>query len=106
MLSYQTYVHLENWRTFLTQIIDDFPAVWNYGKLSAKFFLSSVKVIDTVGFLSFFKSFTRTTIKIPLKVIQKYEKATGVKINVEKTEGLWLGSWQKRTDRPFNRLEK
>ena len=36
------------------QIIDEFPAVWNYGKLSAKFFLSSVKVIDTVVFLSFF----------------------------------------------------
>ena len=42
------------WRTFRTQIIDDFPAVWSYGRLSAKFFLSSVKVIDTVGFLSFF----------------------------------------------------
>ena len=67
MLSYQIYVHLENRRTFQPQIIDDFPAVWNYGKLSAKFLVSSVKIIDTVGFLSFFKSFTRTTIKIPLK---------------------------------------
>ena len=50
----QIYVYLENRRTLQTQIIDDFPAVWNYGKLSAKFFLSSVEVIDTVGFLSFF----------------------------------------------------
>ena len=48
-------------------MIDDFPAVWNYGKLSAKFLVISIKVIDKVGFLSFFLSFTRTTIKIPLK---------------------------------------
>ena len=40
--------------------------MWNYGKLSTKFLVSSLKVIDTVGFLSFFQSFTRTTIKIPL----------------------------------------
>ena len=52
-ISYQIYVHLENRRTFQPQIIDDFPVVWNYWKLSAKFFLSSVNVIDTVGFLSF-----------------------------------------------------
>ena len=38
-------------------------------KLAAKFLVSSVKVIDTVGFLSFFKSFTRTTIKTPLKFL-------------------------------------
>ena len=31
-----------------------FPAVWNYRKLSAKFLVGSVRVIDTVGFLSFF----------------------------------------------------
>ena len=66
MLSYQIYVHLENRRTFKTQIIDEFPKVYNYAKLSAKCFLSSAKVTDTVGFLSFFKSFTRTTIKTPL----------------------------------------
>ena len=40
--------------SFQTQIIDDFSAVWNYGKLSAKFLVISVKVIDTVGYLSFF----------------------------------------------------
>ena len=41
-----------------THYIDDFPAVWwNYGKLSSNFFLSSVKVIDTAGFLSFFQNF-------------------------------------------------
>ena len=41
-------------------------ASWNYGKLSAKFLVSCLKVVDTVGFLSFFESFTQTTIKIPL----------------------------------------
>ena len=35
--------------------------------MSAKFLVSSVRVIDTVGFLSvLFLSFTRTIIKIPL----------------------------------------
>ena len=34
---------------------DDFPAVWNYGKLSDKFLVSSIKVIYKVGFLSLFK---------------------------------------------------
>ena len=29
-----------------------FAAVWSYGKLAAKFLVSSVEVIDTVGFLS------------------------------------------------------
>ena len=29
--------------------------MWNYGKLSAKFLVSRVKDIDTVGFLSFFQ---------------------------------------------------
>ena len=36
------------------KIIKDFSAVWNYGKLSAKFLVSGGRVIDTVGFLSFF----------------------------------------------------
>ena len=49
--------------------MDDFPAVWNYGKLSAKVLVSRVEVIDTVGFLTFSKSFTQTTIKIPLNPI-------------------------------------
>ena len=43
---------ITNYRLFL--------AVWNYGKLSAKFFVSSVKVIDTVEMLScfFFKFYS------------------------------------------------
>ena len=48
--------------------MNDFPAVWNYGKLSAKFLVSPIKDFDTVGFWSFFSSFTQTTIKIPLKL--------------------------------------
>ena len=46
--------------------MDDFPAAWNYGKLSAKFLVSNLRVIDTVGFLSIFFCFTLATIKIPL----------------------------------------
>ena len=56
-----------------TNFIDDFPAVLNYGKLSAKFLVSSVKVIDTVRLLSFFKSFTQTTIKILLNVFVPFQ---------------------------------
>ena len=61
------------WRTgehsnsaFQPQIIDDFPAVWNYGKLSAKFLVSSVKIIDMVGFLLFFKVLLEQLIKFLL----------------------------------------
>ena len=84
MLSYQIYAHLENRRTFLPQIIVDFPAVWNYRKLSAKFLISSVKVIDTVGFLSFFKSFTRTTIKIPLNCFSLSARTTNWSLTTRK----------------------
>ena len=35
----------------LPHIIDDVTSVWKYSKLSVKFLVSSVKVIDTVGFL-------------------------------------------------------
>ena len=34
--------------------MNDFPAVWNYGKLSDKILVSRVKDINTVGFLCFF----------------------------------------------------
>ena len=48
------YVHLQNQRTFHPLIIDDFPAMWYVNeKLSAEFFVSSVRIIDVVGFLSF-----------------------------------------------------
>ena len=56
--------YLENRRTLQP---DDFPAVLNYGKLPAKFLVSSTMVIDRVGCLWLFQNFTRTTMKIPLK---------------------------------------
>ena len=57
MLSYQIYVHLENWRTFQPQIIDDFPAVWNYGELAAKFLVGSIYVNDNSGIFVVFSKF-------------------------------------------------
>ena len=33
-------------------------------------------------------------------VLGKYEKATNAKINVDKTEGLWIGNWRSRLDKP------
>ena len=74
MLLYQIYVHLENWRTLFPQVLDDFPAVWNYGKLSAKFLVSSIKVIDTVGFLSFFKVLLEQLLKFLLKTNPESDK--------------------------------
>ena len=38
------------------------------------------------------------------KDLQDYEKASGSKINYEKTKGLWLGKWKNRTDDPFEGL--
>lgn len=38
------------------------------------------------------------------KELKDYERATGAKVNYEKTQGLWLGKWRGRTDDPFDRL--
>ena len=35
------------------------------------------------------------------KDLRDYEKATGAKVNYEKTNGLWLGKWKNRRDDPF-----
>ena len=35
------------------------------------------------------------------KELQFYERATGAKVNYEKTKGLWIGGWKHRTDDPF-----
>ena len=62
--------------------------MWNYGKLSAKFLVSRIKDIDTVGFLLFSSSFTRTTIKIPLKFPAfTFNKPKGWSISASNTEG-------------------
>ena len=42
---------------------------------------------------------TEDSMKEIFNVIGKYERGTGTKIDVEKTEGLWLGSWKQRTDK-------
>ena len=33
-------------------------------------------------------------------ILAKFEKATNSKINVDKTDGLWVGSWKNRLDKP------
>jgi len=35
------------------------------------------------------------------KVIRIYERGSGAKLNVSKTEAMWLGAWRSRTDQPF-----
>ena len=35
------------------------------------------------------------------KDLQEYEKATGAKINYDKTKGLWIGKWKNRKDDPL-----
>ena len=37
-----------------------------------------------------------------IKDIATYEKATGAKINYDKTKGLWVGKWKGRTDTPLD----
>ena len=36
-----------------------------------------------------------------IKEIQDYEDASGARVNVQKTKGLWLGGWKGRTDAPL-----
>ena len=36
------------------------------------------------------------------KQLRLYEEATGAKINIGKTEGLFMGKWKNRHDKPFN----
>lgn len=38
------------------------------------------------------------------KDLIEYEKATGAKINLDKTKGLWIGRWKYRIDDPFEGL--
>ena len=34
-------------------------------------------------------------------MIKIYEKGSGARLNVSKTEAMWLGAWRSRTDQPF-----
>ena len=36
--------------------------------------------------------------------MKDYEKASGAKINYDKSKGLWLGKWRDRDDDPFENL--
>ena len=36
------------------------------------------------------------------KELTLYEQATGAKVNVSKTKGLWVGAWKTRTDTPMD----
>ena len=38
------------------------------------------------------------------KDLKDYEKASGARLNYEKTTGLWVGSWKNRTDDPFSEV--
>ena len=38
------------------------------------------------------------------KELKDFEKASGAKVNYDKTQGLWLGKWKNRTDDPFDGL--
>ena len=38
------------------------------------------------------------------KELRAYEKATGAKVNYDKTNGLWVGKWKHRTDDPFHEI--
>ena len=40
------------------------------------------------------------TIVAVFETYDRFEKASGSKINLKKCEGLWLGSWQHRRDAP------
>ena len=39
------------------------------------------------------------------KDIRDYERATGAKVNYDKTVGLWVGQWKNRSDDPFSEAD-
>ena len=43
-----------------------------------------------------------SSVKETFKELEMYEKATGAKINIEKTEGLSIGKWRNGHDKPFD----
>jgi len=51
---------------------------------------TSIAVTDTKSIVELFK------------MLEKYQKATNAKVNKDKTEGLWVGNWKGRLDRPLN----
>ena len=51
---------------------------------------------DTTGYLRDFRS-----LRSLFDVISLYERGTGAKLNVSKSEAMWLGAWRERTDQPL-----
>ena len=45
---------------------------------------------------------TDLSIEHLFNLIEKYERSTNAKINIEKTEALWVGKWATRIDKPNN----
>ena len=45
---------------------------------------------------------TLKSIEELFKLLKEYEKATNAKKNNNKTEGLWVGKWRTREDKPYN----
>ena len=36
-----------------------------------------------------------------LKLLEEFKQVSGLQINTEKTEAMWLGAWKNRTEKPF-----
>lgn len=51
---------------------------------------------DTTAFIKSVRS-----LETLFKVIQIYERGSGAKLNVSKTEAMWLGVWRSCTDQPL-----
>ena len=51
---------------------------------------------DTTGFVKSIGSLERL-----FTVVKIYEKGSGAKLNVSKTEAMWLGTWKSRSDEPL-----
>ena len=51
---------------------------------------------DTTSFVKTFPSLVKL-----FDVIRIYEQGSGAKLNVSKTEAMWLGAWRSRTDQPL-----
>ena len=45
---------------------------------------------------------TNDSIDALFLTLKKYENATNVRVNEDKTEGIWLGNWKNRNDKPRN----
>ena len=41
------------------------------------------------------------SLAVLFNVIRIYEQGSGAKLNISKTEAMWLGAWRSRTDQPF-----